>query len=75
ERKEAHPPRSIHISLESLERQTHKLEGRKVLAICHSGNRSGTATRYLNSQGIETMNIRGGMLAWERAGLPVKRGK
>lgn len=74
ERKEGHPPGSIHISLESLQQRSRTLEGKKVLAICRSGNRSNTAARYLNANGIETLNVKGGMVAWNRAGLPVKKG-
>jgi rhodanese-related sulfurtransferase len=74
ERREGHPPGSMHISLESLQQRTRSLEGRKVLAICRSGNRSGTATKYLNSMGIEAWNVKGGMIAWNRAGLPTKKG-
>jgi rhodanese-related sulfurtransferase len=50
------------------------LEGKKVLAICRSGNRSGRATRHLSANGIEALNVKGGMLAWTRAGLPTKKG-
>lgn len=74
ERREGHPPGSLHISLESLQQRSRSLEGRKVLAICRSGNRSGTAAKFLNSQGIEAKNVKGGMLAWNRAGLPTKKG-
>ena len=74
ERREGHPPGSLHISLESLQQRSPSLEGRKVLAICRSGNRSGTAAKFLNSQGIEAKNVKGGMLAWNRAGLPTKKG-
>ena len=74
ERREGHPPGSLHISLESLQQRSRSLEGRKVLAICRSGNRSGTAAKFLNSQGIEAKNVKGGMLAWNRAGLPMKKG-
>lgn len=74
ERKEQNPTGSIHISLDSLERRTKSLEGKKVLAICRSGNRSGTAARMLRAHGIETLNVKGGMIAWNRAGLPTKKG-
>ena len=75
ERREGHPPGSVHISLDSLDKRTRALEGKKVLAICRSGNRSGTAARFLNAQGIETLNVKGGMIAWNRAGLPTKKGR
>lgn len=75
ERKEQNPTGSIHISLDSLDKRTRSLEGEKVLAICRSGNRSRSATRALNARGIETLNVKGGMIAWNRAGLPTKKGK
>jgi rhodanese-related sulfurtransferase len=74
ERKEGHPPGSMHVSLDSLDRRIASLEGRRVLAICRSGNRSGTATRRLIANGIEAKNVRGGMIAWNRAGLPTRKG-
>ena len=74
ERKEGHPPGSMHISIDSLDQRMRSLEGKRVLAICRSGNRSGTATRKLNANGIEAKNVRGGMIAWNRAGLPTRKG-
>ncbi len=74
ERKEGHPPGSVHVSLDSLDRRVSSLQGKRVLAICRSGNRSGTATRKLNAHGIEAKNVRGGMVAWNRAGLPTRKG-
>jgi rhodanese-related sulfurtransferase len=74
ERRESHPPGSLHISLESLDQRMTSLQGKKVLAICRSGNRSGRATRHLTANGIEALNVKGGMLAWTRAGLPTKKG-
>jgi rhodanese-related sulfurtransferase len=39
--------------------------------VCRSGGRSGTVTQFLNSHGINALNMSGGMNAWEKAGLPV----
>lgn len=48
---------------------------RPILVICHSGNRSAAVTGYLARTGrTDVANVAGGMTAWERAGLPVKRG-
>jgi rhodanese-related sulfurtransferase len=48
----------------------------EVLLICHSGQRSMQAGMFLRRQGYERLgNVRGGMEAWEAAGLPVERGK
>jgi rhodanese-related sulfurtransferase len=75
ERKEGGATGSIHYSLDSLNQRLPALRGKKVLAICRSGNRSGTAARYLEQNGISALNVKGGMIAWERAGLPTKKGK
>jgi rhodanese-related sulfurtransferase len=48
---------------------------REIICICRSGNRSGAATRELNSAGYNAVNMQGGMLAWKRAGMPVKKGR
>ena len=46
-----------------------------VVAVCHSGSRSGQATVILRKAGFtEVANLRGGMLAWNQAELPVKKG-
>ena len=66
---------SVHYSLDSLNQCLPALKGKRVLAICRSGNRSGTAAKFLEHNGISAMNVKGGMIAWERAGLPVKKGK
>ena len=39
--------------------------------ICRSGNRSGRAAAWLGQQGVETVNIAGGMRAWAAAGRPM----
>ncbi|OIJ94529.1 rhodanese-like domain-containing protein [Streptomyces colonosanans] len=46
-------------------------QGRPVLAICRSGNRSQKAAELLAARGIEVSNVSGGMRAWAAAGLPV----
>jgi rhodanese-related sulfurtransferase len=48
---------------------------RPILCICRSGSRSSAAARQLASAGYETINLSGGMIGWQNAGLPVKRGK
>jgi rhodanese-related sulfurtransferase len=47
---------------------------REIICICHSGNRSSSAARQLAAAGYQVSNLRGGMSAWSRAGLPVKKG-
>ena len=48
---------------------------RGLLMICRSGARSGQAAALLLASGwTDVVNVAGGTLAWERAGLPVRRG-
>ena len=39
--------------------------------VCRSGNRSGRAAAWLNAQGIDSVNVAGGMKAWAVAGKPM----
>jgi rhodanese-related sulfurtransferase len=49
-------------------------KNKEIICICRSGNRSGVATRQLSAAGFKAVNMRGGMLAWSRAGMQVKKG-
>ena len=45
---------------------------RTILLVCRSGRRSSRALRMLEDAGISNVNaLRGGILAWRAAGLPV----
>ena len=45
-----------------------------VYVLCHSGGRSAKVTQYLEQQGRDAINVDGGIVEWEAAGLPVVRG-
>ena len=48
---------------------------RPLLVMCAVGGRSAVATAHLLSMGYgDVMNVAGGIVDWERAGLPVRRG-
>ncbi len=48
---------------------------RPLLVVCHVGGRSAAVTSYLIRTGrTDVVNVAGGMDAWVRAGLPVRRG-
>jgi rhodanese-related sulfurtransferase len=48
---------------------------RPLLVVCHVGGRSAAVTGYLVRAGrTDVVNVAGGMEAWVRAGLPVRRG-
>ena len=45
-----------------------RFDGAPTYVICRSGNRSGQACEFLAQQGIDVVNVAGGMLAWTAAG-------
>lgn len=47
----------------------------RVHVICRSGGRSAQVTMYLAQQGIDAVNVDGGMQVWAAAGRPVVDGK
>jgi len=49
-------------------------QNKEIVCVCASGNRSGSAARLLVGAGLNAINTKGGMFAWRRAGLPVKKG-
>jgi rhodanese-related sulfurtransferase len=49
--------------------------GRPLLVICHTGSRSAAVTGFLARNGrTDVVNVAGGMDAWEKAGLPIRKG-
>lgn len=75
--KEGHIVNAVNIPLNGLGNNLKQLEkhrGKPIVAVCKSGSRSGAACSVLRKHGFENVkNLRGGMLAWQSANLPVKR--
>ncbi len=73
---EAHVAGARHIPLGEIEARLADIpQDKPVLVFCRSGNRSGKATEKLLAAGLKDVrNIEGGILAWNRAGLPLKVG-
>jgi len=46
---------------------------RTIVTVCASGHRSAAAARTLRRAGFEVENLKGGMQAWSRQGLPVEK--
>lgn len=46
-------------------------DGRRVHVMCRVGGRSAQVTQYLVQQGVDAVNVDGGMLAWDGAGRPM----
>lgn len=53
--------------------ELEKLRARPVVVMCRSGQRSASAVASLNKQGFEAYNLAGGVIAWQKAGLPLEK--
>lgn len=75
---EGHAPGSILIPLGQLQQRLQEIDAYKnkpVALICRSGRRSAQALKLLEQAGFSAaVNVEGGMMAWEKAGLPVISG-
>jgi glyoxylase-like metal-dependent hydrolase (beta-lactamase superfamily II)/rhodanese-related sulfurtransferase len=72
-----HVAGSLLLPLRELSARAGEIEGRRrddVIVVCRAGVRSATAAALLTALGFERVwNLRGGMLDWHAAGLPVER--
>lgn len=75
--KSGHIVNAVNIPLNNLSKQLKTLEkykDRPVIVCCRSGSRSAMACKTLKKAGFENVhNLKGGIMAWENASLPVKR--
>lgn len=75
EYQQGHVMNAMHIPLGVLDNRIHELQAYKhsnIVMVCRSGARSGQAASKLKKQGFtDVHNLGGGMLAWERANLPI----
>lgn len=69
----AHAPNAVLIPLGQLAARMNEIVSYKdkpIAVMCHSGRRSGIAANLLQQAGYsQVSNIRGGIVAWEKAGL------
>lgn len=72
-----HVPGSTLVPLNQLALRLDELpRDRPIVAMCRSGNRSGVATGMLKRAGFaDVVNLKGGILAWQKQGLPVEQGQ
>jgi len=77
EYQEGHILNAVHVPLGRLRDQLQRLEKykqRPVIMVCRSGQRSADATSLLLKSGFATIyNLKGGLLAWKNANLPLTR--
>lgn len=70
---------SLHIPLGSLGDRLEELANfreKPIIVSCRSGHRSATACARLRKEGFTTVyNLKGGVLAWQNAGLPLQKKK
>jgi len=67
-----HAPEAVQVAMGLVSERIDEIpKDRTVLCICRAGGRSGTVATTLASAGYDALNIAGGMLAWEHAGLSV----
>lgn len=73
-----HAPGSVLIPLGQLDKRLKEIEdfrNKPIVLICRSGRRSAAAAEILQKAGFsDTRNVEGGMISWEKAGLPVMQG-
>nr|VFJ56651.1 MAG: Rhodanese-related sulfurtransferase [Candidatus Kentron sp. FW]VFJ63451.1 MAG: Rhodanese-related sulfurtransferase [Candidatus Kentron sp. FW] len=68
---------AIHIPQQSLTDQIKRLDkhrAKPIIAVCRTGNRSGSACAILRKHGFERVyNLGGGIVGWQGASLPLVR--
>lgn len=62
------------LPMSTIQERLDELPDGTVYVLCHSGARSARVAQFLEQQGYDAVNIDGGIVAWEAAGLPVVRG-
>ena len=72
-----HIPNAKHIPLGQLSsrfKELEKFKGKPVVIGCRSGHRSASACSVLKKNGFnEVYNLKGGIIAWEQANMPVEK--
>jgi rhodanese-related sulfurtransferase len=64
-----HIPGSVHVPLMQLGARYPELpDADQTLVVCRVGNRSAYAAGFLLQQGVDAVNLDGGLVEWQRAG-------
>lgn len=73
---DGHVPGAINVPLDQVPDRLADFaphRSQEVYLICRSGGRSANAGRFLQSHGYKVVNIMGGTMGWQTAGLPIDR--
>lgn len=72
EYRSGHAPGARHISVQVIERRLGEIpKERQIVVMCQSGMRSQRAAEILSRNGYQVLNVSGGIIGWQRAGLNV----
>ena len=73
---EVRAPGAVHVAMSTFAARAGELpRDRPLMIMCHLGGRSSAVAGFLIRSGrTDVFNVAGGMDAWERGGLPVRRG-
>lgn len=69
-----HAPGALHTPLGDLPARLAELpatDAGTLVVVCRSGGRSSRAVAWLAQQGLDVLNLAGGMIAWDAAGKPL----
>jgi len=67
-----HAPQARHLPMSQLSGRIEEIpRDVAVICVCHLGGRSAAVSDALHGAGFQSLNLSGGMAAWEAAGLPV----
>ncbi len=69
-----HIPWAVHVPLATVPDRLASFDGAPTYVICKVGGRSAHACEFAADRELEVVNVLGGMMAWERAGLDVALG-
>ena len=70
---DGHIPWAVHVPLGTVPDRLDAFSESPTYVICKAGGRSARACEFAAGQGLVTINVVGGMLAWEQAGFDVTR--
>lgn len=62
---------ATHIPLMEIAERFDEIPIGHTVVVCKMGGRSAQATAYLTQQGLDVVNLEGGMLEWQEAGRPM----
>ena len=67
-----HAPQARHLPMSQLNERVAELPTDvPIVCVCHGGGRSARVSAALQQSGWQALNLTGGMVAWQAAGMPV----